>query len=187
MTKTLADYMTSGEVIKKDSPVYREIHEVTAETLPMVEDLNMVKRDKEAVRTLIGQIIGKELDETTEITLPFRTDFGRHIRLGKEVFINTDVMLTDLGGITLEDKVLIGPRANLITVNHPSNLKQRRGLILKPILVKRNAWIGAGATVLPGVTIGENAIVAAGSIVSKDVPDNTIVAGVPAKVIKEVE
>jgi acetyltransferase-like isoleucine patch superfamily enzyme len=90
------------------------------------------------------------------------------------------------GGITIEDNVLIGPKANLITENHPLDSANRKALICKPILIKRNAWIGAAATILPGVTIGENAVVAAGAIVLKDVPDNTIVGGVPAKYIKHI-
>ncbi|HAX1042357.1 TPA: sugar O-acetyltransferase, partial [Enterococcus faecium] len=85
------------------------------------------------------------------------------------------------------DSVLIGPRVNLITVNHLTDPKERRGLLVKPIHIKKNAWIGAGATILPGVTIGENAIVAANATVTKDVPDNTIVAGIPAKIVKPVE
>jgi acetyltransferase-like isoleucine patch superfamily enzyme len=90
-----------------------------------------------------------------------------------------------LGGINIEDNVLIGPKVNLITENHPTDPTQRKSLILQPIHIKNNAWIGAGATILPGVTIGENSIVAAGAVVNKDVPANTIVGGVPAKIIKE--
>jgi acetyltransferase-like isoleucine patch superfamily enzyme len=91
-----------------------------------------------------------------------------------------------MGGITLEDDVLIGPKVNLVTENHPLDPVDRRSLISKPIVIKRNAWIGAAATILPGVTIGENSVVAAGAVVTKDVPPNTIVGGVPAKVIKTI-
>ena len=95
-------------------------------------------------------------------------------------------MFTDLGGITLEDNVLIGPRANIISVNHPAEPQARRGIILNPVRICKNAWIGANATILPGVTVGENAIVAAGAVVSKYVPPNTVVGGVPAKIIKTI-
>jgi acetyltransferase-like isoleucine patch superfamily enzyme len=91
-----------------------------------------------------------------------------------------------MGGITLEDEVLLGPRVNLVTENHPLDPTDRRALICKPIIIKRKAWIGAGATILPGVTIGENAVVAAGAVVSKDVPANTVVGGIPARVIKTI-
>jgi acetyltransferase-like isoleucine patch superfamily enzyme len=102
------------------------------------------------------------------------------------VFINHACSFLDMGGITLEDDVLIGPKVNLITENHPMNPADRRAMVAKPILIKRKAWIGAGATILPGVTVGENAIVAAGAVVSGDVPDNAVVGGVPAKVIKNI-
>lgn len=92
----------------------------------------------------------------------------------------------DRGGIMLEDDVKIGPRVNLITENHDLDPTKRRTLISKKIVVKRNVWIGAAATILPGVTIGENSVIAAGAVVTKDVPPNTIVAGVPAKVIKNI-
>ena len=91
-----------------------------------------------------------------------------------------------MGGITIEDNVLIGPKVNLITENHPLDPTDRKTLICKPIVIKRNAWIGAAATILPGVTIGENAVVAAGAVVTNDVAPNTIVGGVPAKFIKKI-
>ena len=94
------------------------------------------------------------------------------------------VVFSDLGGITIEDDVLIGQKVNLITENHPINPFQRKSLVLNSILIKRNAWVGAGATILPGITIGENSIIAAGAVVNKNVPDNTIVGGIPAKFIK---
>lgn len=91
-----------------------------------------------------------------------------------------------MGGITIEDDVQIGPKVNLITENHPIDPANRKVLDLKSIHIKRNVWIGAAATILPGVTIGENSVVAAGAVVRKDVEANTIVAGVPAKVIKNI-
>src|SRR5204863_5887826 len=127
------------------------------------------------------------LDKSTTIFAPFFTNFGRFIQIGKNVFINHACTFLDMGGITIEDDVLIGPKVNLITENHPLDPANRKALIVKPIVVKRNAWIGAAATVMPGVTIGENSVVAAGAVVTKDVPGNTIVVGVPAKIIKELD
>lgn len=100
------------------------------------------------------------------------------------MFINNSCSFLDLCNITIEDEVMIGPKVNLITENHPLDPSDRKTVLRKPIVVKRNAWIGAAATILPGVTIGENAVVAAGAVVSRDVPANSIVAGVPAKVVK---
>lgn len=96
-------------------------------------------------------------------------------------------MFTDLGGITLEDHVLIGPGAQILSVGHPLAPENRRGVVLKPVVIKRNAWIGAGATILPGVTIFENAVVAANATVTRDVPAGKVVAGTPAKIVKSVE
>ena len=138
------------------------------------------------IRALLSEIIGGEIDKSTTVFIPFYTNFGRHIKLGKNVFINHACSFLDLGGITIEDEVQIGPRVNLITENHPLEPDDRKSLLLSGILIKRNAWIGAGATILPGVTIGENAVVAAGAVVNKDVAANTVVAGIPAKVIKVI-
>ncbi|MBM6839897.1 sugar O-acetyltransferase, partial [Clostridium saudiense] len=96
-------------------------------------------------------------------------------------------MFVDLGGIELEDNVLIGPEVKILSVNHPIDSRNRRGVILKSVKIKRNAWIGAGAIICPGVTIGENSVIGAGSVVTKDVADNCVYAGVPAKFIKKIE
>jgi acetyltransferase-like isoleucine patch superfamily enzyme len=90
----------------------------------------------------------------------------------------------DRGGITIEDDTKIGPKANLLTSNHPLDPAHRKELVSTPIWFKKNVWIGAAATILPGVTIGENSVVAAAAVVTQDVPPNTVVAGVPAKVIR---
>lgn len=95
-------------------------------------------------------------------------------------------MFTDLGGIELADNVLVGPNATIISVNHPLDPQKRHTVEMKPVYIDKNAWLGANSTILPGVTVGQNAVVAAGAVVTKDVPANTVVAGVPAKVIKRI-
>ena len=142
--------------------------------------------DVEQIRKKLSEIIGAEIDHSTTVFAPFHTNFGRFIQIGKNVFINHACSFLDLGGITIEDDVLIGPKVNLITENHPLNPADRKALICNPIVIKCNAWIGAGVTILPGVTVGENAVVAAGAVVSKDVPANTVVGGVPARFIKTI-
>lgn len=186
MKNALSQPLPIGEYIAAGSALFDEIHAIVEANAAVVAQLNSGYHSPAGRRALLAQIIGEPVDESVAFNLPLHTDFGRHIRIGKNVFINCRVMFTDLGGITLEDGVLIGPQARILTVNHPENPAERRGLILKPVRIGKNAWIGAGATVLPGVTVGENAIVAAGSVVTKDVPPNTVVGGVPARVLKPI-
>ena len=148
--------------------------------------MNASATDTDQVREQLSDITGTAIDATTTIFPPFHTNFGRFIRLGKNVFINHACSFLDIGGITIEDDVQIGPNVSLVTENHPLDPADRKTLLLKPIVVKRNAWIGAAATILPGVTIGENSVVAAGAVVNKDVPPNTVVAGVPAKIVRQL-
>lgn len=182
----LFEQMLAGGLIPNDHPQLNLLWDAVAQTIQRSAQLNTSTSVSET-RTRISKIIGKEIDATTTIFIPFHTNFGKHIWIGKNVFINHACSFLDLGGITIEDNVLIGPRVNLVTENHPVDPTQRKSLVLGAILIKKNAWIGTGATILPGVTIGENSIVAAGAVVTKDVPDNCIVGGVPAKFIKTIE
>lgn len=183
--KDIFDKMRAGEPIRLDDAQYPKVQEVVTRAIKLNAKLN-TSEDVEQIRKNLSEITGTEIDASTIVFVPFYTNFGRFITIGKNVFINHACSFLDMGGITIEDNVLIGPKVNLITENHPLNPDDRKTLICKPIVIKRNAWIGAAATILPGVTIGENAIVAAGAVVSKDVPANTIVGGIPAKIIKTV-
>jgi len=177
--------LKTGEAIRLDDPEYFKINEVVKRTLKLSGQLNTATAIDQ-MRLHLSEIIGEKIDDSTTIFTPFYTNFGKFIQLGKNVFINHGCSFLDMGGITIEDDVLIGPKANLITENHPLDPGNRRALVTKAITIKKNAWIGAGVTILPGVTVGENAVVAAGAVVSKDVPDNVVVAGVPAKIIKKI-
>ncbi|GGH23523.1 DapH/DapD/GlmU-related protein [Mucilaginibacter phyllosphaerae] len=177
--------LRAGKVISLNDPGFREIDEVVNRTIRLSAQLNAAVEIQQ-VRLLLSDITGQNIDDSTTIFAPFYTNFGKFISIGKHVFINHACSFLDMGGITIEDHVLIGPRVNLVTENHPANPADRRSLITKPILIKRNAWLGANCTILPGVTVGENAIVAAGAVVSKDVADNVIVGGIPAKFIKTI-
>lgn len=147
----------------------------------LLQNLNTQRHCSCEVRQLVSEIIGQKIAASTEIRLPFYSDYGHNIKLGKRVFINANVMMVDLGGITIENDVLIGPGAYLISVNHKLDPQHRKELELKPVVIKQNAWIGAKATILPGVMVGKNAVV------TKDVPANTVVAGNPAKIIKKLQ
>lgn len=162
-----------------------KVQAIVTRTLKLNAQLN-ISESVEQVRTLLSDIICKDIDVSTIVFAPFYTNFGQFITIGKNVFINHACSFLDMGGITIEDNVLIGPKVNLITENHPLNPNDRKSLICQPIVIKRNAWIGAAATILPGVTIGENSVVAAGAVVIADVPPNTVVGGIPAKHIKNI-
>lgn len=184
--RDIFERMRAGEPIRLDDPQYHKIQEIVNRTIELSVKLN-TSTDVNQVRERLGEIIGTPIDESTTVFAPFYTNFGRFIHLGKNVFINHACSFLDMGGITIEDQVLIGPKVNLITENHPLEPLNRRALVCKPIVIKRNAWIGAAAIILPGVTIGENAVVAAGALVSKDVPANTVVGGVPATILKTIK
>jgi acetyltransferase-like isoleucine patch superfamily enzyme len=178
--------LSAGEPLRKDDPEYSRFAEVVSRTIRLCVQMNATATDVDQVRNQLSDIIGSQIDASTAIFPPFYTNFGQSIRIGKHVFINHACSFLDIGGITIEDDVQIGPRVNLTSENHPLDPRDRQTLIPKPIVIKRNAWIGAGATILPGVTVGENAVVAAGAVVSRDVPPNSVVAGIPAKVVKTI-
>lgn len=168
------------------SPAHDEIEKNVVINQKLVQELNNGVHSVDDIRRIVGRIIDKKIDPTTEIRLPFYTDYGRNIHFGKNVFINLGVTFTDLGGIYIDDNVLIGPNSTIVSVNHRIESEQRRNLDLKSVHIHKNAWLGANVTVTPGIVIGENAIVGAGAVVTKDVPANTIVAGVPAKIIRKI-
>ncbi|WP_370656268.1 sugar O-acetyltransferase [Paenibacillus pedocola] len=177
----------NGELISLNDPEYYKVLDLIVEAQRITMQLNNSYHEAEEVRELFSKLTGVEVDESFGLFPPFYTDFGKNIRVGRNVFINHACTFMDRGGITLEDNVLIGPKVNLITINHPLDPSKRQSTISTPIVIKKNAWLGAGAMIMPGVTIGENSIVSAGAIVTKDVPPNTVVAGVPAKIIKKIE
>lgn len=179
--------MRQGELICLDDPDYPKIYEAIMRAFRMTGQLNSSYHDANQTRDLLSELTGQKIDETTWIIAPFYTDFGQFTRFEKNVFVNFGCTFMDRGGITVEDGALIGPQVKLITENHAEEPDMRQHVYSRPIVIKRKAWLGAGVTVLPGVTIGENAIVGAGSVVTKNVPDNTIMAGVPAKIIKSLQ
>ena len=178
--------MLAGGIVRNDDPAMSDAWKVVFRTIRLSAVLN-VSTDVEQIRERLSEITERQIHKSTTIFVPFYTNFGKHIRIGNNVFINHACTFLDMGGITIEDDVQIGPKVNLITENHPVDPSKRKHLDLKSILIKKNVWIGAAATILPGVTIGENSIVAAGALVNRDVPPNTIVGGVPAKIIRAID
>jgi acetyltransferase-like isoleucine patch superfamily enzyme len=186
MQKTdIFERLRNGEIILQNDPDSYKMREASFATKKLLFQMNNAT-EPEAIRRFLSQITETEIDESVTVFTPLHINYGRHTKIGKNVFINFDCVFLDLGGITIEDNVLIAPKVSLLTEGHPTSIEDRHSLIPKPIHIKKNAWIGANATILQGVTIGKNAVVAAGSVVSKDVPDNTIVGGIPAKILKTI-
>ena len=142
--------------------------------------------DPAEIRDLLSQITGSEIDESVAVFTPLYINYGKNTKIGKNVFINFDCVFLDLGGITIEDNVLIAPKVSLLSEGHPVNPNERQSLVPGIFTSEKMHGLVQRATILPGVTIGENAVVAAGAVVSKDVPANTVVGGIPAKHIKNI-
>ena len=185
-TRDIFERLRSGETIDSSDPQAYIMREAAFATKALLLKMNHTA-DPGEIRQLLCEITGTAIDESVTVFTPLYINYGRHTQIGKNVFINFDCVFLDLGGITIEDNVLLAPKVSLLTESHPLDPAQRQTLIPKPILIKKNAWIGTSATILPGVTIGENAVVAAGSVVTKDVPDNVVVAGIPATFIKKIK
>lgn len=146
---------------------------------------NNTSPDDSSYVKYLEELFSRKLDGVRILT-PFICDFGNRVKFGHNVFINHSVVLSASGGIEFEDGVMLAPCVRIASINHDFNNRHSIYTYGK-VLIKKNAWIGMNAVITPGVTIGENAVVGAGSVVTKDVPDNCVVAGVPAKVIKRLD
>ncbi len=185
-TTTVFERLKKGEIISPTDKDAYKMREASFATKKILVQMNN-SSDPAEIRNFLSQITDTKIDESVTVFTPLHINYGKHTKIGKNVFINFDCVFLDLGGITIEDNVLIAPKVSLLTEGHPTSIGNRHSLIPKPIHIKKNAWIGANATILSSVMIGENAVVASGSVVSKDVPDNTIVGGIPATFIKNVQ
>lgn len=185
ITENIFSRLKAGETILANDPEACRMREASFATKKILVQMNNSSNPDE-IRNLLSQITETEIHESVTVFTPLHINYGKHTKIGKNVFINFDCVFLDLGGIVIEDNVLIAPKVSLLTEGHPISQDQRHSLTVGHIHIKKNAWIGANATILQGVTIGENAIVASGSVVSKDVPDNTIVGGIPAKILKTI-
>lgn len=155
----------------------------------LTEELNRLPyAEQRAIRDAWSELTGQAVDESFHLIPPVYSDHGVNIRVGANVFVNQGCRFNDIGGIEIGDDAMIGPDVSLITSGHPLDpSERRRGITSAPIRVGRNVWIGASALILQGVTIGDDAVVAAGAVVTRDVPARTVVGGVPAAVIKAIE
>lgn len=180
---SIFERLGNGETIPANNPQRHLLRKVAFDTKELLVTMNNSSHPDE-IRNLLSQITASVIDDSVCVFTPLYINYGKHTKIGKNVFINFDCVFLDLGGITIEDGVLIAPKVSLLSEGHPLNPEERHSIVPKPIHIKKNAWIGAEATILQGVTIGENAVVAAGAVVTTDVADNTVVGGIPARLIK---
>lgn len=162
-------------------------NELFQEAVRIGMELNTKYHTPEELREIMGRLIGKQVDRSFRMFPPFYTDFGKNITIGKDVFINSGCHFQDQGGIEIGDGALIGHNVALATINHDLNPKENRKNHYAAIKIGAHVWIGSNATILPGVTIGDYAVVAAGAVVTRDVPAMTVVGGVPARVLKTIQ
>ena len=183
----LLDKFNSGGSFGDDPAIFMEMRKYIAENRKLMYEMKYQWHDNEdEIRELFSRIISKPVDASVRITTPFFTDFGKNITVGKNVFINADCKFQDQGGIYIGDDVFIGHSVILATLDHDL-VPDKRYLLPAPIRIENKVWIGSGAIITRGVTVGEGAVVATGAVVTKDVPRLTVVGGVPAKVIKQID
>ena len=156
------------------------------EAVKITMEMNTRYHTPEELRKLMSQLTGKKIDDTFRIFPPFTADFGKNITIGKNVFFNSGCRFQDQGGIKIGDGTLIGHNVVIATINHDLDPCKDRKNHYAPVIIGSHVRIGSNATILPGVTVGEWAVVAAGAVVTKDVEPYTVVGGVPAKFIKRI-
>ena len=185
--------MTAEDVIRgfrEDIPEDAEraayANELFQEAIRLGMELNNQYHTPEELREIMGRLTGKKIDSTFRLFPPFYTDFGKNITIGRDVFINSGCHFQDQGGIEIGDGALIGHNVVLATINHDLDPAMNRKNHYAPIKIGAHVWIGSNTTILSGVSIGEWSVVAAGAVVTKDVPPMTVVGGVPAKIIKKI-
>lgn len=176
--------MEDPQMTNTGLPEGLDLHARAQEALQIVAELNTGYHPPEQIREIFSRLIGKPVDEGFCLFPPFYSECGQCITLGKNVFINFGCHFQDQGGITIGDRVFIGSNVVLATLNHDLDPARRHIHHGQPIVIGNDVWIGANASILPGVTVGDGAIIAAGAVVTRDVPPRTVVAGVPAKAVK---
>lgn len=180
-------HLSAGETVEGGSEMHRFMHGVSQEAIRICADMNAMYHTPEELAALFAELTGRPTPEGFALFPPFNSDCGKNIHLGENVFINSGCKFQDQGGIYIGDRSLIGHNVVLATLNHSLDPAKRSSLEPAPIHIEEDVWIGSNATVLPGVRIGRGAVVAAGAVVTKDVPAMTIVGGVPAKPIKKID
>ena len=185
--KDYLDYVNSGKRIIAGSEEHMFMTDLLHEALKITHRINNEYHTPEEIQELFAELTSTPVNRTLGVMPPFNTDCGKNIHIGENVFINSGCKMQDQGGIFIGNDVLIGHNACLLTLNHAKEADKRADMYPSPIHIEDRVWLGSNVTVLPGVRIGEGAIVAAGAVVTRDVEANTIAGGVPAKFIKRID
>lgn len=181
------EIMAKRTHIKEGSEIFEIFNKLSQEALKITDKINNKYNSPEEITELMSELTGSKVDKTFRLFPPFYTDCGKNIKIGKNVFINSCCRFQDQGGIEIGDNVLIGHNTTIATLNHDFDPKMRGNLTPAPVKIGNSVWIGADCTILPNIEIGDGAIVGAGSVVTKNVERNTVVAGNPARLIKRIE
>lgn len=179
------EYVKRGEALSSEE-IHRFMNRMSDEARRITFRLNTAYHTPDEVRGLLSELFGYRVPESLRVFPPFYTDFGRNITVGRDVFINACSHFQDHGGVTIGDGCQIGHNVVFATLNHGLSPEDRQNTYPAPIVLGRNVWVGSNATILQGVTVGDNAVIAAGAVVTKDVEPATVVGGVPAKVIRRI-
>ncbi|WP_461243263.1 DapH/DapD/GlmU-related protein [Secundilactobacillus muriivasis] len=181
---TIFDDLRAGRAVDiRDAQYQKEVHGEIDRCNDLCFDINNTRpSDHARVVALENELLQGQMQDGTFFTPPMSIDCGNRVKLGKNVYANHHLTMMSVGTITIDDGVMMGPGVGLFTDNHEPN--HIRVISTKEIHIKKNAWLGARVNVAPGVTIGENAIIGTGAVVTKDIPDNAVAVGVPARVIK---
>ena len=183
----IRELMSKGTPMEFGTDLLEAFREYGQEAAQITMKLNNQFHTAEEVRVLFSQLIARPVDDCFSLLPPFYTEFGKNIILGKGVFINMCCHLQDNGGIEIGDGAMLGNNVTIATLNHDLNPATRWRAFPKPVKIGKRVWIGSNCTILPGVSIGDNAVIGAGSVVVKSIPANAIAVGNPARVIKFIE
>lgn len=178
--------MNSGDEVEAGSLEHRLMTAASERAMRITSRMNSSFTSLSDTRAQLEELFMRSLHEGVGLFPPFTTDCGLNTHLGESVFINSGCRFQDQGGIFIGDRALIGHNCVIATLNHDMDPAKRANLLPLPVHIGSDAWLGANVTVLPGVSIGDGAVVAAGAVVTKDVPARTVVGGVPAKIIKKL-
>ena len=180
------DYMNNGKKVDEASGLFKVFHALAQEALKITMEINTKYHSEDELVGLFSKLTGRKVDPSFRVFPPFYTDCGKNIIIGKNVFINSCCRFQDQGGIVLGDGCFIGHNITVATLNHDLNPEARADMYPKSVILGKNVWVGSDSTILPGVKIGDGAVVGAGSVVTKNVAANTVVCGNPARVLKKI-